>query len=132
VELTVALELPQTGSRPRVDRRNGVLVGSRCDECGANSWPARAVCHRCGAPVMREHSFSARGTLLTYTTVWVPRPGLEPPYTIGQVKLEDGPLVFGHIRGLADGTPVPAAVQLALADELPAVPPFWFEPEEAL
>jgi uncharacterized OB-fold protein len=79
---------------------------------------------------MTECSFEPTGTLLTFTTVWVPRPGLEPPYTIGQVKLDDGPLVFGHVRGLSSNTRVPSPVRVAISADEQAVPPFWFEAEE--
>jgi uncharacterized OB-fold protein len=130
VELTGATELPSTGERTRIDSTLGALVGSRCDECGAVSWPSRAICHRCGMPAMRETVFSSEGQLLTYTTVFVARPGIEAPYTIGQVKLDDGPLVFGHVRGLVDETTVPAPVQLVVSAEPASIPPFWFEPEE--
>lgn len=128
--LTRALDAPGTAQRPRVDRTAGVLVGSRCDECLATSWPARAVCHRCGRASMSQSRFSPRGTLLTHTEVWTPRPGLGVPYRLGQVQLEDGPLVFCHVRGLAAGRPVPLPVRIVLADDDAAVPPFWFEPEE--
>jgi uncharacterized OB-fold protein len=79
---------------------------------------------------MEPVSFASRGVLLTCTTVWVERAGLEPPYTIGQVKLEDGPLVFGHVRGLHSHTAVPVDVRLVIAPEANEVPPFWFEPED--
>jgi uncharacterized OB-fold protein len=130
MELTGVSELPATGERTRIDATLGALVGSRCDDCGAVSWPSRTICHRCGMPAMRETVFSSEGQLLTYTTVWVARPGIEPPYTIGQVKLDDGPLVFGHVRGLVDGTTVPAPVQMVVSPEVASIPPFWFEPEE--
>ncbi len=78
---------------------------------------------------MEQTAFSGSGQLLTYTTVWVPRPGLEPPYTLGQVKLGDGPVVFGHVRRLPDEARVPVAVRLVTAADPEAVPMFWFEPE---
>lgn len=130
MELTTALDVTPTGARTRIDRVAGALVGGRCDECGATAWPSRSVCHRCGCPSMRETSFAAEGTLLTYTTVWVARPGLEPPYTIGQVKIPDGPVVFCHIRGLTDEGTVPLRVELVVDGDAAAVPPFWFEPKE--
>lgn len=130
MELTGVSELPATGERTRIDATLGALVGSRCDDCGAVSWPSRAICHRCGLPAMRETVFSSEGQLLTYTTVWVARPGIEPPYTIGQVSLDEGPLVFGHVRGLVDGMKVPARVQLVVSPDVASIPPFWFEPEE--
>lgn len=131
MELTGAPGLPPTSERTRIDRALGALVGSRCDDCGAVSWPSRAVCHLCGMSSMRETEFSSDGQLLTYTTVWIARPGIEPPYTIGQIKLDDGPLVFGHVRGLAQGTIVPVPVQLVVSPETASIPPFWFEPAGA-
>lgn len=121
--------LPDTSQRARVDIEQGVLIGSRCSVCNATSWPSRAICHRCGAPAMRETSFAPSGSLLSSTTVWVARPGLEPPYTLGQIKLADGPIVFGHVRGLSAGAEVPERVRLIVAME-GSMPPFWFEPEE--
>lgn len=79
---------------------------------------------------MDEVAFESVGTLSTYTVVWVARPGIDVPYTLGQVKLDDGPLVFGHVRGLGAGAHVPLRVRLAVASEETAFPPFWFEPEE--
>jgi uncharacterized OB-fold protein len=129
VELTSALDFPGSASRPRYDAAGGRLVGSRCSNCGAVSWPSRAVCYRCGQPLMTECAFAQTGSLLTFTTVWVARPGIEPPSVLGQIKLDDGPLVFGQVRGLASGAHVPLVVRIVIARE-GVFPPFWFEPEE--
>lgn len=79
---------------------------------------------------MAQVQFSPGGCLLAHTTVWVARDGIEPPYTLGQVKIDDGPLVFGHVRRLAADAQVPQRVRLTVAAAADAVPPFWFEPEE--
>ncbi|HMJ01622.1 MAG TPA: OB-fold domain-containing protein [Conexibacter sp.] len=122
-----ALQAPPTAERPRLDRERGRLAGSRCRACGTPSWPARAVCHRCGEGDLAATTFAPTGTLLTYTTVWVPRPGLPAPYVIGQVQLDDvGPRVFAHLRGLPDDATVPLAVELVLAPP-DSVPMYWFE-----
>jgi uncharacterized OB-fold protein len=125
--LADSIALPDTSERVRIDHATGALVGSRCMVCGATSWPTRAVCHRCGAPETRETAFSASGIVLASTTVHVPWPGIETPYTLAQVKLDDGPVVFGHLRGRAskDGS-TGDRVRLVVA---PAntVPPFWFD-----
>jgi len=65
--------------------------------------------------------------------VWVPRPGLDVPYTLGQVHVDaDGPVVFGHIRGLHDGAEVPCPVRLFLAADRGETPWYWFQPEDDL
>jgi len=126
-----ALDAPGTASRPRLDPDSGQLIGACCDACGAASWPARAVCHRCGAAPLRPTAFGPTGSLLTYTAVWVPRPRLDPPYVLGQVKLADGPLIFAHVRELPEDAVVPLLVRLAVGHDYDAFPAFWFEPVRA-
>ena len=129
--LSQALDAPSTQDRERVDREGGRLVGTRCRACGAHSWPGRAVCHRCGSADGEHATLSPEGRVVTYTTVHVPRPGLEPPYVLGQVDLPEGVLVFAHLRDLPDDATVPLPVRIVMAPEEDAVPPFWFEPMEA-
>jgi uncharacterized OB-fold protein len=130
VDVTAALHRQLTQDRPRADHSSGRLAGARCLVCRAPSWPARSVCYRCGSAELAAVSFEPTGSLLTYTTVWVPRPGLETPYTLGQVHVDDdGPVVFGHIRGLPEATAVPCRVRLFLADDPAATPWYWFGPE---
>jgi len=128
MSLERAVEAAPTATRARLDRAAGALVGSRCLRCGTYSWPERAVCHHCGAAEPEPATLSPRGTLVTHTTVWVPRPPLEPPFTLGQVELPEGVLVFAHVRGLAGDDRVPLPVELRLAERDDDVPPFWFEP----
>src|SRR5207249_650862 len=82
--------------RPRLDRETDRLVGSRCTDCGAGSWPGRAVCHRCGSTAVQEWALPPEGRLLSVTTVRVPKPGLESPYVIGEVELAEGLRVYAH------------------------------------
>lgn len=124
-----AADAPLTAERTRVDLDRKRLVGSRCPECGIAAWPARAVCHNCGQAPVEIVALEPTGTLLTYTTVWVPRPGLEPPFILGQVKIDDGPTIFCHVGSIDDSITVPHPVKLMLAEKLASIPPFWFEPE---
>lgn len=126
-----AADAPSTLERPRFSQEAGRLLGSRCTACGTCSWPARAVCHRCGAAEMEAAILSGEGTLITYTTVWVPRPGLEPPYVLGQIDLPEGVRVIGHVQGLSDSARVPLPVRLVMDEDENRVPPFYFEPVEA-
>ncbi|MHB1468954.1 MAG: Zn-ribbon domain-containing OB-fold protein [Solirubrobacteraceae bacterium] len=130
-DLSRALAATPSRERKRFDWDASRLVGSRCEDCGAVSWPARAVCHRCGSAHTAELVLSQAGSLVTYTTVWVPLPGIEAPYTLGQVDLPDGVRVFAHVHNLKDGTLVPSPVTLVRAEEPESIPPFWFEPTEA-
>lgn len=123
------IEVEATGQRQRVDRAAGLLVGSGCPACGATSWPARAVCHRCGSPMDLEKPLPKEGALLSFTKVWVPRPGLETPYTLGQIEILDS-IFFAHVRDLGADARVPMTVVLVVPAEAdgPAPVSFWFEP----
>jgi len=129
MDVSTALSSVPTRERPRADLERGALCGTRCTHCGAASWPSRSLCFRCGSPDVDSVCFERTGSLLTYTTVWVPRSGLEVPYTLGQVHVDDdGPVVFGHVRGLSEGAKVPCRVGLRLGDP-DETPWYWFEPE---
>ena len=126
MELNAALNVPLTADRRRDDGQS--LVGSRCERCQAASFPARAVCPRCGTAAPAEEAFAPTGKLITYTTVHVERPQMPVPYTLGQIAIDEaGPLVFGQVRAqdhqLAAGLPV--RVIVAAAGE---VPRYWFVP----
>jgi uncharacterized OB-fold protein len=123
--LRAALNVPATADRPRDDGQT--LVGTRCGRCRVASFPARAVCHGCGTAAPEQERFAPTGTLITYTTVHVERPGLPAPYTLGQIALDEaGPVVFGQVRApageLAAGLPVRVVVATG------EVPRYWFMP----
>jgi uncharacterized protein len=130
MDLTAALDVIGSAQRSWIDRDAGRLVGSRCDLCAAVSWPGRPICERCGQAGTTEFRLTDTGTLITYTTVWVSRPGLVTPYVLGQVDLDDGVRIFAHGRGLTERHRVPLAVRLIVRSDPVSVPPFVFEPAE--
>ncbi|WP_204080246.1 Zn-ribbon domain-containing OB-fold protein [Mycobacterium riyadhense] len=56
---------------------NPQLIGSRCDSCGATTFPVQQRCPRCSVGEMSEVLLPRRGTVVTWTTQGFP-PG--PPY----------------------------------------------------
>jgi uncharacterized protein len=44
------------------------LVGGRCTDCGAITFPVQSRCPRCGTQSMTEHPLPRRGTLVSWTT----------------------------------------------------------------
>jgi uncharacterized OB-fold protein len=65
---------------------------------------------------------------VSYTTVWVKRPGLSTPYVLGQADFGDGASVFAHVRGLDSGIRVPIAVRAVISADESDVPRFWLTP----
>ena len=128
MELTAALDQPNVAERPRFRRQDAVLVGSLCGSCGKRLWPARAVCPTCQSAQMALVELSSAGRLITFSTVWVARPGLDAPYVLAQVELDDGVRLFAHVRELSDPQ-ADARVRLVFGVADDQIPPFWFEPE---
>ncbi len=89
------------------------LVGEICPHCEARLFPPRDVCPECGGEARTEYTFSGRGEVYSFTTIYDPPAGYEEyaPYTVALVKLEEGPLVTAQLTDLGDqsveiGTPV--------------------------
>lgn len=134
-DLARALQATGSARRARFDAEAGVLLAGACNECGAQAWPAGAVCLRCGSGDIELEPLPQAGSLTTWSRVWVPVEGIQPPYLLGIVQL-GAVEVVGHVDGLdAAGTvPVPVPVRLAVHPD--RHPPFSFvvapEPPETL
>ncbi len=68
----------------------------RCAHCGTLAHPAHLLCHSCRATEFEEAEVG-EGTLLTYTVIHVPPPGVEPPLKIGIVEFDSGVRVLGQL-----------------------------------
>jgi uncharacterized OB-fold protein len=77
---------------------NAQLIGSRCDDCAAATWPRQELCPRCGKKTMADRLFPRQGTLVAWTTQgFVPGPpfvGADTPddfepFAVGLIQLGD-------------------------------------------
>ena len=76
------------------------LEGTRCSSCSSYYFPVRSICPECRREgKLNNVKFSGRGTIESYTTVHAPPAGfeLQKPYTIGIIKLEEGPKLTAQI-----------------------------------
>jgi len=74
------------------------LIGSRCAECAAVTFPAQSRCPRCSNATMAELPLPRRGTLVSWTTQGFP-PAVDymndptgasfEPFGVGLVQLDD-------------------------------------------
>lgn len=112
-----SLDVEPFADRRRFDPVGGTLTGGQCAACGAQAWPRRAVCHRCGSGSIDEWVLPDEGTLETWSRVWVGLPGLEPPYQVGIVRLGDA-RIFSHVSSDGDvATPARVVVELEPAND---------------
>jgi uncharacterized OB-fold protein len=103
-----------------------VLIGSRCADCSAVTFPQQESCPRCGSLQMGEHQLPRRGTLWTFTTQqFLPK---EPyatgetqetfrPYGVGMVQLGDEVRVEGRLTEVD-----PEVLRIGMDMEVTVVP----------
>ncbi len=80
----------------------GTLLIARCDSCGTVHHYPRPFCPSCWSENVAPIEASGRGTLYTYSTVYVndlPPFAERLPYVAAVVELEEGPRLMTNIEG---------------------------------
>lgn len=94
------------------DGGGAFLVGSRCSACGAAFLGERTTCAACAARDAMQHCrLGERGRLYSFTTVFRSFPGVEVPFVMAVVDLDEGVAVRGTLHDadpaeLRSGMPV--------------------------
>ena len=95
--------MPHTSSVPlswRSRRSRYSLIGNRCLNCNTIYFPPRAICQQCRRKgSLEEIKLSGLGEVLSFTTIKSAPKGFEKqaPYTIGIIKLVEGPATAAQI-----------------------------------
>ncbi len=63
--MTTKALAPDVSTWPAEDPQ---LIGSRCDDCSATTWPRQPRCPRCSGANISELLLPRRGTLVAWTT----------------------------------------------------------------
>ncbi len=96
------------------------LIGGRCRDCQALSFPRAAVCAGCLSEEIETVHLASKGTLYSYSVVHQAPKGWLVPYALGYVDLKDDVRVLAHIDVAPDriaiGMPLRLAVGLVGAD----------------
>lgn len=71
--------------------KDGHLMGSKCKQCGTESFPPRADCNQCLSGDFEYKELCGQATLVSYTKIHAAPTGFEDvaPYTIGVVDLKE-------------------------------------------
>lgn len=80
-----------------VHLKDGRLMGSRCKDCGFQTFPPRADCPQCMSASFEFKQYTGQGTLYTFTRIDAAPTGFEDkvPYTIAVVELAEGGRALG-------------------------------------
>ncbi|HAY84470.1 MAG TPA: transcriptional regulator [Chloroflexi bacterium] len=86
----------------RLRKQRYGLVGEVCGHCDAKVFPPRDICPSCGEEAKTLYTFSGRGEVYSYTTVFDAPAGFEEstPYTVAMIRLDEGPLVTAQLTDL--------------------------------
>jgi uncharacterized protein len=79
-----------------------VLSAPWCDRCQKPVLYPRELCNRCHEPVVGWRDLSGRGTVYAFGIehrAWTQAPGLEPPYVVALVELDEGGRLLTNIVG---------------------------------
>ena len=92
-------------------RRHELRI-QRCGSCGTTRFPPRPACPRCGSLAVVWMTCAGRGEVYSFTVVHpptLPAFASQVPYVAGLVRLCEGVLMVGQIRGRA-----PAEVSIGM------------------
>jgi uncharacterized protein len=109
--------------------RDGRLLVSRCDSCGFWIHPPGPRCPRCLGDHVTPAPVSGRGRVYSFTVnrrAW--EPGLEVPYVIAIVELEEQPglrLLTNIVDTPVDDVAIDMAVQIAFVPRSAAFLPVF-------
>ncbi len=83
----------------RIKDRYYRLMGSRCEECGAEFFPPVYRCRKCGSHHLADKEMPRTGKIITHTQLYEPLPGFESqvPLNLAVIELQNGARVLGQI-----------------------------------
>jgi hypothetical protein len=72
----------------------------RCRVCEQAFFHPKASCPRCSSSDTEWFQASGRGTVYSFVINHRSPPGLEPPFVIAVIELEEGPLMMSVLTGI--------------------------------
>lgn len=104
----------------RTQKQRYGLVGEVCGHCEEKIFPPRDICPGCGDEAKTLYTFSGKGEVYSYTTVFDAPAGFEEasPYTVALIRLEEGPLVTAQLTDLDEGKNGEKLVEIGMPVEM--------------
>ena len=88
----------------RLKQQRYGLVGEVCPHCDYKIFPPRDVCPNCGDEAKTLNTFSGKGEVFSFTTIYEAPTGYDAnaPYTVAIVKLDEGPMITAQLTDVGD------------------------------
>jgi len=79
-------------------------LGEVCPHCDYKIFPPRDVCPNCGDEAKTLYTFSGKGEVFSFTTIYEAPTGYDAnaPYTVAIVKLDEGPMITAQLTDVGD------------------------------
>lgn len=83
----------------RLKKQRYGLVGEACPHCDHKNFPPKDICPNCGDEARESYTFSGKGEVYSYTTIYEAPEGFETqvPYTVALIKLAEGPILTAQL-----------------------------------
>ena len=85
----------------------GEIMGTKCQDCGAYTFPPLTVCRQCSSRNVEWVKMSGQGELIMFSSTILPAIKFADvgPVLYGMVKLNEGPCFFTKIEGITASNP---------------------------
>ena len=85
----------------------GKIMGIKCKDCGAYTFPPLTVCRECRSRNLKEVEISREGELVMYSSTMLPAAKFADlgKKAYGLIKLKEGPVFFTQVEGVKYNTP---------------------------
>ena len=105
------MEYPLTFEQYNKALKINTLLGLKCKQCETITCPPQMRCHECSSLDLEVIELGGKGTIQTYTTIYIAAENRENevPYVVVLVKLAEGPWIMGN---LYDIDPDKASIEL--------------------
>jgi len=99
--------------------KDGRFLINECQECNESFFPPSPVCPACHSESVCWVESSGEGTIHSYSEQHVTPPGFPEKYTLGTIRLTEGPFVLGRVVGPLEEIEINAevVVEPVAADE---------------
>ena len=106
--------------------REGLLMASRCKNCGVLSFPPRHICASCYGSASEWVELVGTGRLVAFTSISVAPPGMvkqgfgrDNPYVVGVIDLDEGVRAVARIVGVDARCPETIKLGTPMSAEFP-------------